>query len=108
MNGDERKEFDFYFKWRRGDVGIIANPNEDRDPEVVVYNRDDTGKEYSYTVAWFVYDEHEQEYDLNSIGKRLTEALKEFHIPYNTFIEAIDSGMNLLNEFAKMNRLLND
>lgn len=105
MSGDV-KELTAQFKWRKGDVGIIADLNSGSVPEVVVYSRDDNGKEFCYTVARMKYDEHESDYDLETVGRRFTEALTEHHIPYVTFIEAVNSGMKILDEFAKMKELL--
>ena len=98
MSGKD--EFECDFKWRKGDIGIRASTKNDRNAEIVCYQRDDEGRETCYTLAWFVPDD--EGYNIETVGRRLTEAMLEYHIPYEDFVKAMNSAMKILDEFHSL------
>lgn len=88
------KEFDFSFdlNWRKGDIGLygkITSNDADKGhkPEIVCYQRDNAGKETCYTLAFF--EKTSECYDIHTIGPRLFDAMNEYHIDYNSFVDAV-------------------
>ena len=54
MNGEEY-EFNFDLNYRKGDIGLRGkiSSDEERSPEIVCYQRSDSGRESCYTLAFF-------------------------------------------------------
>lgn len=103
------KEFDFSFdlNWRKGDIGLrgkITSNDADkgRQPEIVCYQRYDAGRETCYTLAFF--EKTREGYDLRTIGTRLFEAMNEYHIDYNSFIDAVRYFHDILDKILYLQK----
>lgn len=93
--------------WRKDDVGFrfIDNDNSIR-AEFVIYQYDDEGHESCYTVCFIEWNEHEHDVDVESVGRRLVDALKEYHLPYDEFVSAIDNACDLVSGYFRMKAIL--
>lgn len=88
MSGKEY-EFNFDLNYRKGDIGLRGkiSSGEERSPEVVCYQRSDSGRESCYTLAFF--EKTKEGYDLRTVGTRLIDAFSDGVIDNNLFIDAI-------------------
>lgn len=88
MSGKEY-EFSFDLNYRKGDIGLRGkiSSEDERLPEIVCYQRSDSGRESCYTLAFF--EKTKEGYDLRTVGTRLIDAFSEGIIDNNLFIDAI-------------------
>lgn len=89
MSGKEY-EFNFDLNFRKGDIGLrgkISSDEVERSPEIVCYQRSDSGRESCYTLAFF--EKTKEGYDLRTVGTRLIDAFSDGVIDNNLFIDAI-------------------
>lgn len=95
----------FDIEWRKGNICFRAKDGVDRDPEIVVYQQhpEDPEKESCYTIAFF--RESREGYDIETVGRRLFDALKEYHIPYDEFINAVDYFHQMLDKIHELRRI---
>lgn len=106
MNGKEY-EFNFDLNYRKGDIGLRGkiSSNEEQSPEIVCYQRSDSGRESCYTLAFF--EKTKEGYDLRTVGTRLIDAFADGIIDNNLFIDAIKyfhkilDAVNSLEKIAK-------
>ena len=97
------KEFDFSFdlNWRKGDIGLrgkiaFKDCDDSRSPEIICYQRGDDGRETCYTLAFF--EKTREGYDIRTVGNRLFDAMNEYHIDYNSFIDAVRYFHDILDK----------
>ncbi|MBQ2396620.1 MAG: hypothetical protein II304_06185 [Bacteroidales bacterium] len=106
MSGKEY-EFNFDLNYRKGDIGFIGkiSSGEEISPEIVCYQRSDSGRESCYTLAFF--EKTKEGYDLRTVGTRLVDAFADGVIDNNLFIDAIKyfhkvlDAINSLEKTAK-------
>lgn len=106
MSGKEY-EFNFELNYRKGDIGIRGKISSDEEisPEIVCYQRSDSGRESCYTLAFF--EKTKEGYDLRTVGTRLIDAFSDGVIDNNLFIDAIKyfhkvlDAINSLEKTAK-------
>ena len=106
MNGKEY-EFNFDLNYRKGDIGLRGkiSSGEEISPEIVCYQRSDSGRESCYTLAFF--EKTKEGYDLRTVGTRLIDAFADGVIDNNLFIDAIKyfhkvlDAINSLEKTAK-------
>ncbi len=96
-------KIDYDIKLRMGNVELRAISGENRDPEIVIYQQGEDGKEYCYTITFF--RETKEGYDMETVGRRFVEAMKEYHIPYNAFAELTESFHKIIDEISSIKRL---
>lgn len=103
------KEFDFSFdlNWRKGNIGLhgkITSKEGDkaRQPEIVCYQRNDAGLETCYTLAFF--EKTREGYDLRTVGPRLFDAMNEYHIDYNSFVDAVRYFHDILDKILYLQK----
>lgn len=103
MNGKEY-EFNFDLNYRKGDIGLRGkiSSNEEQSPEIVCYQRSDSGRESCYTLAFF--EKTKEGYDLRTVGTRLFEAMNEFHIDHNNFIDAVRYFHDILDKILYLQK----
>lgn len=97
------KEFDFSFdlNWRKGDIGLRGkitskDCDDSRSPEIICYQHSDDGRETCYTLAFF--EKTREGYDLRTVGTRLFDAMSEYHIDSNSFIDAVRYFHDILDK----------
>ena len=105
------KEFDFSFdlNWRKGDIGLrgkIASKecDDSQSPEIVCYQRGgDDCRETCYTLAFF--EKTREGYDIRTVGTRLFDAMNEYHIDYNSFIDAVRYFHDILDKILYLQKI---
>lgn len=106
MSGKEY-EYSFDLNYRKGDIGLRGkiSPDEEMSPEIVCYQRSDSGRESCYVLAFF--EKAKEGYDLRTLGTRLVDAFADGVIDNNLFIDAIKyfhkvlDAINSLEKTAK-------
>lgn len=106
MSGKEY-EYSFDLNYRKGDIGLRGriSPDEEMSPEIVCYQRSDSGRESCYVLAFF--EKTKEGYDLRTLGTRLVDAFADGVIDNNLFIDAIKyfhkvlDAINSLEKTAK-------
>lgn len=103
------KEFDFSFdlNWRKGNIGLhgkitAREGDKARQPEIVCYQCGDDGRETCYTLAFF--EKTREGYDLRTVGPRLFEAMNEFHIDHNSFVDAVRYFHEILDKILYLQK----
>ena len=106
MTGNKIKELNFSIDWRKGDVGLRVIQTKDKDlkPELVIYERNDKGEEFCYVAAFFELTR--EGYDIRTVGTRLFDAMNNFYIDYNDFIDAVRYFHNVINSLDDLQKVL--
>lgn len=103
MNGKEY-EFNFDLNYRKGDIGLRGkiSSEDERSPEIVCYQRSDSGRESCYTLAFF--EKTKEGYDLRTVGTRLIDAFADGVIDNNLFIDAIKHFHKVLDAIDSLEK----
>lgn len=104
MNGKEY-EFNFDLNYRKGDIGLRGkiSSNEEQSPEIVCYQRSDSGRESCYTLAFF--EKTKEGYDIRTVGTRLIDAFADGIIDNNLFIDAIKYFHKILDTVNSLEKV---
>lgn len=103
MSGKEY-EFNFDLNYRKGDIGLRGkiSSEDERSPEIVRYQRSDSGRESCYTLAFF--EKTKEGYDLRTVGTRLIDAFSDGVIDNNLFIDAIKYFHKVLDAIGSLEK----
>jgi hypothetical protein len=104
MSGKEY-EFNFDLNYRKGDIGLRGkiSSEDERSPEIVCYQRSDSGRESCYTLAFF--EKTKDGYDLRTVGTRLIDAFSDGVIDNNLFIDAIKYFHKVLDAIGSLEKI---
>lgn len=97
-------EYSFDLNYRKGDIGLRGkiSSGEERSPEIVCYQRSDSGRESCYTLAFF--EKTKEGYDLRTVGTRLIDAFSDGLIDNNLFIDAIKHFHKVLDAIDSLEK----
>ena len=92
-----REGLEFSLQWHKGDIGIRFNTDvDDYHAEIVRFQRDKSGEESCYMIAFLKEDD--EGYNLETVGRRLTEAMNESELKADEISSAINHTMKALDE----------